>query len=205
MKTTITMNEIKTATETWSRKNDSPRGYETVSASDVKRGDEVIRDGRFVTVIEDETENERREALAAYLIAEGIANEDEVDGIAPCKYYDHGFTFGGDDYLVLSDIEADEEAREAILRDLWAFNADFIIKHTAFYEDSTPAEDEAVKDALIAIQGKICEGALPLVRALIKDVNEFAQDAIDADGRGQFLAMYDGEEGESGEYFIYRN
>ena len=154
---------------------------------------------------EDDPEEERRKALFDHLIVEGIANEDELHEVERVTYYDHGFSFGGDCYIVLTDEEANEEAREAILRDLWAFRAEFIVEHSAFYEDSTTAEDEAVIEALEQVQGRICEGATALCRALIKDIDVFVEDAIDADGRGHFLSMYDGEEYESGEYFIYRN
>ena len=58
MKDTITMNEIR-ATSTWSVKDDSPRGYKTVSNSKVKPGDKVVYNNSFTLVIDEpETEKE---------------------------------------------------------------------------------------------------------------------------------------------------
>lgn len=104
-----------------------------------------------------------------------------------------------DDYLVCTDEEADEAAKENILDSLWAFRASFILSHS-------DVEMEA-KD-LEAIQSKMCESANSLVKALIKDLDYFIEDAISADGRGHFLATYDNEENEIDldgiTYFIYR-
>ena len=41
-------------------------------------------------------------------------------------------------------------------------------------------------------------------KAMIYDVDDFVDDAIDADGRGYFLNFYDSVEHEIGEYFLYR-
>lgn len=53
---TITMKEIQDKVNqgvtTFSRKDDSPRGCETVSASEIKVGDKIIIDNYFTTVIE---------------------------------------------------------------------------------------------------------------------------------------------------------
>lgn len=154
---------------------------------------------------ETNTKTERRAALAEYLISEGIANEDEIAEIAPSNYDENEFEFAGDRYLVLTDNEAQAAAEEAIINDLWAFRAEFILEHTEFYAGSTDREDEQFKAALEKLQGELCESATPIVKALIRDLDEFVEDAIDADGRGQFLALYDGEEGEAGEYFVYRS
>ena len=87
---------------------------------------------------------------------------------------------------------------------MWAFNPDFILRHTKAYENTTDYEDEAIIEALKEVQGRICESANELVYALINDFDEFCEDAIDSDGRGHFLSYYDGEEHESGDYYIYR-
>lgn len=39
---------------------------------------------------------------------------------------------------------------------------------------------------------------------MIDDIVAFVNDAIDADGRGHFIALYDGYENEQDGYFIYR-
>ena len=52
MKNEITMSEINTCS-TWNRKDDSPRGCKTVSASEIKPGDRVVYNNRFTLVVED--------------------------------------------------------------------------------------------------------------------------------------------------------
>jgi hypothetical protein len=103
------------------------------------------------------------------------------------------------DYLVCDDAEANQAVKENILESLWAFRASFILSHSNVEMEACDLE---------AIQGKMCESANSLVKALIKDLDYFIADAISADGRGHFLASYDGEEIEhdyNGEtYYIYR-
>ena len=102
------------------------------------------------------------------------------------------------EYWVLTDEEADELTREYITDSLWAFNTDFILNHSKI--DS----NIRVEKAFQKMQSELCENANEIVKAMITDLDEFVQDAIDADGRGHFLSRYDGEENEEGEYFIYR-
>lgn len=56
MKHTITMNEIQdmisNGISTFMKKDNSPRGCECVSASEVKPGDKVVIDNYFTLVIE---------------------------------------------------------------------------------------------------------------------------------------------------------
>lgn len=60
MKHTITMKDvqarIKNGVSTFSRKDNSPRGCSTVSASEVKIGDEIVIDNYFTTIVEDSEE-----------------------------------------------------------------------------------------------------------------------------------------------------
>lgn len=92
------------------------------------------------------------------------------------------------DYLVLTDSEADEKAEEYIKDSLWAFNSDFIINHSAL-----PYE---AKEMIKSFQRDKCEGANDTIEALIEDMDKFVSDAISADGRGHFMSSYDGEENE---------
>lgn len=101
-----------------------------------------------------------------------------------------------DDYLVLTDDEANERAAEHIKGSIWAFNASFIIEHT-----DLPLEAEKM---VKFFQEKSAEGANDTITKLITDMDSFIESAISADGRGQFLSFYDGQEHEVGEYFIYR-
>ena len=128
---------------------------------------------------------DKKEALEKYLNLK----------VNPSDYDENTFeTEDGEEYLVLTDKEADNKAREYILDSLWAFNADFIFAHSdAFVNLSDWERDEAIK-SLTEMQGKLCESANGLVRCLIADIDEFVDDAIVADGRGHFLSFYDGVE-----------
>ncbi len=101
-----------------------------------------------------------------------------------------------EDYLVLTDEEADEKAAEYIKDSLWAFNASFIIEHS----NLPSAAEEMIKSH----QEAKCEGGNDTILAMINDIDEFIEAAIGADGRGHFISWYDGNEYEEGDYFIYR-
>lgn len=142
---------------------------------------------------DDDIEDHQRLALARH------HGELDLSEITRASYGDNTFEYGGDDYLVVDDDEADEAAKAHILDSLWAFNVSFISAHTV---DGLDEEQEA---ALTEMQGKLCEGANSIVKAMITDLDHFVQDAIGADGRGHFLSQYDGHEQEEGSFFIYRN
>jgi hypothetical protein len=148
---------------------------------------------------------ERLEALKAHLIECGEFTEEETEELTYREAWD-SFTAWGQEYKVLTDEEADATTREYILDTLWAFNAHFILRHTAFYDTSSIEDDEAFEEAIKELQGRICEGVNPIIRALIENIDVFVDDAIQADGRGHFLATYDGEEIElnHGKYYAYR-
>lgn len=114
---------------------------------------------------------------------------------------DNKYTSGREEYLVLTDEEADDAAREQINESLWAFNASFI---TDFCGLSHRCEQ-----ALQKMQEELCEEANELIHALVGDgFDKFCEQAIGADGRGHFLAGYDHEENEIqfGEktFYVYR-
>ena len=110
----------------------------------------------------------------------------------------------GEEYMVLTDEEADNEAENSIKESLWSFNADFILKHTNFYHNSTEEEDQIFMNSLKTMQNTLCEDANDLVYAMIEDIDIFVCSAIEEDGRGHFISMYDGEENEQNGYYIYR-
>ena len=110
----------------------------------------------------------------------------------------------GANYAVLTEEQADAKAKEEILKSLWAFNADFVIKHCKNYDDMDQYEVESAVESLRYAQENCCESANGLVRALIDDMDEFVENAIGADGRGHFIADYDGVENEQDGYYIYR-
>ena len=108
----------------------------------------------------------------------------------------------GDEYLVCTDEEADKKAKNYIKETVWAFMPWFIIDHCSALD-----HDDASEKIIKAIQDQ-CESGNDAMLKLIDDFDEFVEDAIASDGRGHFLATYDGEENEflyKGEiYYIYR-
>lgn len=106
--------------------------------------------------------------------------------------------FDNDDYLVLTDEEANEKAAEYIKDSLWAFNASFLYSQT-----NVPTE---MFEALQA-NGK-CEDNNDTIYNCIDDMEGFVEAAISADGRGHFMSSYEGHENEEtvqGEtFYIYR-
>lgn len=150
--------------------------------------------------------NAKYEALKNYLIESGNATAEELTEDISAVYNESWETFEiiGNEYKVLTDDEADEKAAEYIKESLWVFNAEFILQHSAAFENTTTCEDEDIIKALRMVQENICESANALVKALIYDIDTFIEDAIDADGRGHFLSSYDGEEHESNGFYVYR-
>lgn len=137
---------------------------------------------------------ERKHALAKHL---GIS----VDKITPATWQARTFLAGingPDTYRVLTDEEANAAVEEYIAENLWAFNAVFIEKQTRMVHRAA-----IIKPA----QETLCEGANAAILATVQatcGLPAFVRAAIAADGRGHFLAPYDGDERESGEFFIYR-
>ena len=111
------------------------------------------------------------------------------------RYGDNTFDIHGQEWLVLTEDEADEAVYERILEDLWAFRPEYLQNWT-----ETPA------DILQGMQEKLCEKATPIVRRLIGEDNldRFVADAVGADGRGHFISGYDGNECDMGDFYGYR-
>jgi hypothetical protein len=116
--------------------------------------------------------------------------------ITVSKYDDCVFEYGNQEYLVLTDSEADEKAKEYIRDSVWAFRASFL----AYYTDLP-------EEMFSGIQDK-CESANDAILTCIErapgGLDGFVSEAISADGRGHFLSQYDGDENEVGEFYIYR-
>lgn len=138
--------------------------------------------------------NEKKQALALYL-----QTKEEIE---VSSYDENVLEAEGGEYLVLTDEEADERAKDDILNLVWAFNADFIIEHSSALD-----YDDASKRVVSAIADQ-CESGNEAMKKLIDDLDEFVEDAIGADGRGHFLASYDGDEWRQKvnktNYYIYR-
>jgi hypothetical protein len=90
------------------------------------------------------------------------------------------------EWLVMTDELANSAARTAILDCLWAFSASFL-------SDVTGLDEKC----FAPIQGILCEDANPAFEAMIKGtcgLDYLVEAAINADGRGHFLAGYDDDE-----------
>jgi len=105
------------------------------------------------------------------------------------------------DYLVLTDSEADDKAKNYITESLWAFTASFLSERTGL--------DAEVFEA-IQSNGK-CESNNDTIYNLVQkldDIDSFVDAAISADGRGHFMSSYDGNENEEEvngtTFYIYR-
>jgi len=133
----------------------------------------------------------RKEALAKHL-------DCELDEIAEDDCWDKRFIAHRCDFWVLTHDEATAIATEQIKQTLWAFRAEFIAAHC-----KRRLSDDAI-EAVRKAQESLCEGANDLIESLIDDLDHFIDDAIRADGLGHFIASYDGNEHEAGDYLIYR-
>ena len=135
-------------------------------------------------------DNPRIKALSKYL---ELTKEEEKE-----IYYESYdiYCYGNQEYMVLTDDEADEKVAEHIKDSVWAFNPSFLSSHSGI-------DQEIFK----LLQDK-CESANESILKLIKDFDDFVQDAIGTDGRGHFLSSYDGYENDhehdNETYYIYR-
>ena len=106
------------------------------------------------------------------------------------------YSFDNEEYMILTDDEADEKVAEYIKETVWAFNPSFLSCHSGIDED-----------VFKLLQDK-CESSNEAILKLIKDFDHFVEDAVRSDGRGHFLSSYDGEENEQEHnnetYYIYR-
>jgi hypothetical protein len=129
--------------------------------------------------------DERQAALAAHLSVPigDVTGEGDT------------WSHGRQEWLVLSEEEADERAGDSIRESLWAFRTDFLRRHVTSVD---------ALEALDAMRGKVCERSNAIVLALVRDLDALIQDAIAADGRGHFLANYDHEEHYQDGWYLYR-
>ena len=139
----------------------------------------------------EDVEEEKRAALAEHL---GCA----ISEVEVSSWDDKTYEAEGNDFLVLDDTEADTAAEADIRESVWAFNSNFL----EFY-----VPDAITAEHLDAMRGDSCEGINDAFLALVEagsGIGALVEAAISADGRGHFLAQYDFEEIESGNFLIYR-
>lgn len=107
-----------------------------------------------------------------------------------------------DDYMVLTDDDANEMLVEYVEQSIWAFNANFLASVLGCPVEAVQSIQENDK----------CEGNNETFLAWFSesgvDLEEFVQEAASCDGRGHFLSSYDGNEYEVDhngiDYYIYR-
>ena len=139
----------------------------------------------------DETEQSHVRALCEYL-------ETSPDSLSRESHDNYGlavYSCGSREYAIGTDEEATDAARANIKDSVWAFNASFLSGFCDLPEE-----------VFEAMQGK-CEGANDAFLSLVEKsgkFEDFADEAISADGRGHFMSSYDGNENEQGEFLIYR-
>lgn len=100
----------------------------------------------------------------------------------------------GSEYIILNDDEADEQAQNRIEDMLWAFNPSFLSGYTDL--------NESVFEALAELYENANEAILALIN-VNGSLSDFADEAINVDGRGHFLSSYDGEEYKLPENDLY--
>jgi len=152
----------------------------------------------------------------AYALAKMIAGSNEPEFkrymISDTLYYDFevdGYEFEmieatddsrdiNEDWLICTDDEADELARNSIEELVGYFNSQFLMEQTGI--------DTEVFDALRR-GASTSEQVMQIIEATC-GYDSFVEAAISADGRGHFLASYDGEEGEFNNgrmtFYLYR-
>ena len=127
-----------------------------------------------------------------------LEESEAADFLTFCQDNYNEVTDLDEDYLVLTDDEADDKAKEYILDSLWAFTPNFLASATGI--------DSEVFEA-IQNNGR-CESNNDAILRLVDDEDALVEEAISWDGRGHFLSHYDGNEGSETvnetEYFIYR-
>jgi len=129
-------------------------------------------------------------ALSAFL---GVDLEEVTESGE--QYGASTFEFGRKEYIVATDAEADAAVKENIRELVWAFNPSFLSSMTGVPEEAFSSLDDQ------------CESANDWVLRLIEKtcgLDAFVEAAVSADGRGHFLSGYDGNENESGKFYIYR-
>ena len=139
---------------------------------------------------EDLIKNEKVKALKNHL----ELNNEETNEIT--LEDGESFHYGDQEYLVLTDEEADEKTEEYIKESVWAFNSSFLSSHSDIDEE------------VFKLLSEKCEDSNDAVLSMIKDFDDFVSDAISSDGRGHFLSSYDHSESDEEingtTYYIYR-
>ena len=145
----------------------------------------------------DFSHDERSEALFSFLVNDGYTKE-EMDhnkfkvNDDDTSYIDLDGENVNESYMVLTDEEAENKCNEYIWDNLWSFQAKFL----QYYMPLEVQHIEKIQE--------LYEDANDILVNLVTNKGGLERDAKLADGRGHFLASYDGAEEEYSNYFIYR-
>lgn len=137
-------------------------------------------------------------ALRKFLLDENLLNKEELKQTEIEEISNEQFHVDSlnDEFYVLTDDEADEKAKDYILNSVWAFNPYFLQCHTG------------IDSEIFELLADKCESSNDAILSMIKDQDEFVEDAIHSDGRGHFIACYDGFEHEINvddeDFYIYK-
>lgn len=102
-----------------------------------------------------------------------------------------------EDWLLLTDSEADLYCKDRIEESVWAFNPEFLAEITDLDVDVIKSIQDNNK----------CEDNNDVFLKLIEascGLDAFVETAISWDGRGHFIGSYDGAEYEIGDLYLYR-
>lgn len=155
--------------------------------------DVIIVDGEIYEISEDEA----RADFGEYMMHNGQPGDTFADWVKEtCLPF-----MPDDNYVVMRDEEADAAALEYVRESVQYFSASFL---AGFLDLDV--------EIIEAIQGVNEEKARVALLALLGDrLDDFVDEAISCDGRGHFLASYDGNEFEfnardygHGYFFVYR-
>ena len=110
--------------------------------------------------------------------------------------------FSQNTHLILSNAQAQKACKEYVKESVWAFNSNFLAQVTKLNKSLF----DAIKD------NNKCEDNNETILKLVNkfsSLNKITQEAISSDGRGHFLASYDGHETEimigKKVFFVYKN
>ena len=120
----------------------------------------------------------------------------DLDAVEPLlTAVEHHYSSDGlDEWLVLQPCQADEWCAAYIEANLWTLSPNFLASYT-----------ELDAGHIEMIQTGLRERGNEVLRALVgDDMNPLTSDAMARYGRGHFLASYDGDEHEVGDFCLYR-
>jgi hypothetical protein len=103
------------------------------------------------------------------------------------EYDPNVYSANGNEYMVLTENEANDECFRYFEESLWAFNPSFLSFNTDLPEE------------VFEVLQERCEASSDAVLKLVEkcgNIDDLVTEAVAVDGRGPFLSGYDGKENE---------